>query len=494
MNLRRLLVLTLIVGGLLSFIYVYELPKEEATKKAEKFLGGVTLQLIESIKISSPSRPTFELFNRSPKESDNIDITQWELRQNGKVLDLKVDEGNVSSLVRELTSLTLKDPLPADELDKDLSIYGLEKPLLDLNVQVKGNPTPFVIFFGKDSEYTQKRYLKRGGDTYLLSEGVFSGADREAENFRSKSRLEQIAKKSLTEVKLNFGGKEVILLRKDDDWRLSKPYEAKASADKVAELTREARALQVKNFLSADSKEVKSLNNKEPTLVISLNGEKYRLLSSTDDKGTPIMYLAEGDSPYAFSIEGNSINKFALEADTLRDKHFISVNSSSIKKFTVSQSKGAYSAVLVGDKWEVSHTEKVTGDKTFIDGFLQGISDLEAIGFPATSIGGNENFKEGGEQVTLEIAPGDKLDGEKSVASKPVQILEIKIGRDLSHELLVENLLTSYKEEHRSKKLPIYLVAIVRDKKEEGQFIVDETTYRKLIPNLETLLPTKKDA
>ncbi|NDC37510.1 MAG: DUF4340 domain-containing protein, partial [Proteobacteria bacterium] len=280
MSLRKTLLLTALLGALLLYIAKVELPKDEQKRVAERPLEKVIGASFEEITISSV-KGVFTLLNATPRNGGAADETeentlsevesaQWSIKG---IKDSHLDRAALNAMVSAIRALALENPLPAEETDSDLSVYGLAKPELRIAVRWResaGAQIERVYELGKLNEYVSKRYLKDAANptVYLASNELFSAIDKEAADLRDatpvKLETPTIQTLSIRPAK----AEEVTLVQREGEWSIANPGPFAANQAAVEGVLREIRNLKATRFIDDAAGKLAEYGLHQPILTI----------------------------------------------------------------------------------------------------------------------------------------------------------------------------------------------------------------------------------
>jgi Domain of unknown function (DUF4340) len=472
MNLRKTALLAIVVALVALFVFKYELPKDETKRQKESAIAGVTARELKSVTINKEGAPSFTLANRSPqklKQGDVDDYKSWELRDGDLVIDTALDTGAVSSVMSAIESLKLSDSIPAEEREKDRTVYGLASPAMRLALH--GSFGKRTLLLGKRSEYTQQRYLGLEGsdDVYVIQDYIFDQSNRARDDFRSKQRIDVpswIIKKIVLE---NLHGKVVLTQPSSNIWKIEEPLTVDADDSAVAELLRRLSSLKVSSFVDDTATDLQKFGLSSPdakvTITTSEGGsEKANVLRLGVTKGeNPTMKLAVGESRPFFEVEGNTISHYLITARELRLKKIFRFDAYDVGAFDITQNQKKVVAATLSKKTPDATVEEWTvneksGDEPFIAEYLRTLSQMSGVDFPEP----NESLEIENPTYLFTVSVRDK-----SNPSKSVQRL-FKVGPEVKRNgakrwLIIEG--------------------------NNGVYI-DEESYKSLAPKIETLFKT----
>lgn len=441
MNLKKTLFLAIVLT--LAFIYILkvEMPAEEAEQVKDFAFKNLSGKEIDDITISRKGN-SWKLHNLDAHNLSAIENGRWEV---DGIRGSDLDAGALNSIISALKDLKLENQLPKEDLDSDLSVYGLDKPEIKIKLNYHGTSTE--ISLGKMNDYISRRYLRLSGNQniYLVNDTLYTAANKELSELRDKTPL-NFFDKDLKSISIKFQGSKEIRLKQAEDrtWQLEEPVSAPASGSAVSEFNTSLRNLRAKEFIDDGSK-IADYNLDKNELVIRLEAADDKLknrdlIFSKGNKTPPDKDKGPAEDYYMFVQGGATIYK--LEADPF--KLFLKSSDDFRNKnvFQFSTDKVTEAEVLKPEKillkrennqWKVNGKE---GDKVFIDQWLNNLSDLKAVGFPEkTTDLGFEN-----PQFKLSIKAGDlkrELLVGKSYTEHPGAVLYFAATEDLSNPFTI---------------------------------------------------------
>jgi len=199
---RRILLLLVLVAGLGTYLWVYEVPKAREEGKKAKLLG-VDKDAITGIDLVFPDRE-IEL-----KKGDQ----GWRIV---KPVDAPADDPAVKGVVNTLADAEVQRTL--DEAPQDLAAFGLDKPNPLVKITVKSGAEPPPIAVGKNTAIGGKSYVRKGDEPklYLTTSSLQYGLNKQAKDLRDK-QLVTFQDDDVQRVDIASGGQTTTLARKGKD-------------------------------------------------------------------------------------------------------------------------------------------------------------------------------------------------------------------------------------------------------------------------------------
>lgn len=324
--------------------------------------------------------------------SSASDLKGWGL---SSIKGAAVDTTTLSTFISTLGGLNLGDAIESDALEKDLSVYGLDKPQLTVAVKLP-NKEAVELSFGKRNDYLNQRYIKATGrdGVFLVDDSTFITLNKGMVELREKTPI-QFQDPDVRSVEIVTPDITLTLSQKTvGEWLVKgrtldgSEREFKASTSEVGDLLRA-----IKDFRVADFKdgEVESEANglKNPRVVANIGfreGVSPSSLSvrvgkvggksgdtSGEDSGT--IFFTYSGAPGVMTTLADTLSSKKISIDSLREKKLFNLASSEVSKVSVTGKD--YSPVELftdGIDWKVNGK---VADPVFADDVVANILSLE---------------------------------------------------------------------------------------------------------------------
>jgi Domain of unknown function (DUF4340) len=386
MSLQKSLILGVILFGIALFILKVEVPKDEKAEREGLFLKGQVAEDLKQLIVSAKSQQSFKLVERDGETKD-----KWQLvisEGQGAITDTMLDDAAVNLLLGELTKLELGKALPRNEVETDLSVYGLHDP--ELTISVDGKDVQKKLIFGALNTFTGDRYVQTPdtGDTFLIPNSVYVAAHKKPFDLREKSRI-NFERTDLRRIELgNEQSINVALTSANGlEWKVVAPLEVAADQVAVTELIRQVRGLRAEAIFDDAAAIPQEFSRVRPDVVINLtigDGDNQRvqkiaLTGSTGEKPQMLVRPLEDGKP-AYSVMGNTLSHFRVGPFQLRQKKFFDFDTTAVTRVQV-RLNGEEQLALTKDqeKWTVNGKQ---GDLVFVEEYVETLANLEAEAFP----------------------------------------------------------------------------------------------------------------
>jgi hypothetical protein len=371
-------VLAVLLVGLATFFYVYEVrqgpAREKATTEKDRAWKGFEWGDVEEVTITRKGE-TLQL----KKAGD-----AWQL---AAPVQSRAETQPVQELVTSLATLRVEREIEANPTK--LGDFGLETPAADIRFTAKGQ-SHRVRLGGKNPTglwaYAQ---LEDKPAVVLVPDSLLRDAQKPASDFRDRTVLafERGAVKAL-EVK-PAGGQAVTAERKGtDDWQLAGPAAVGADREQIAGLLDKLKAAKIKEFVTEPPKGPDPYGLERPLgLTLWIGEEKdraartLRLGKAVPEKKT-VYAQREGDAT-VFTVDEELVKAVPTSAAALRDKTVLAYDRSKLERVEVESPKGKVTLAVEGGAWKITAPASLKVDETAMSDLLFKARDLRAKEFVA---------------------------------------------------------------------------------------------------------------
>jgi hypothetical protein len=398
---RSLLLLLIVALGLGAYIYFVELEREPAdslTAKKDKVFTADSATF-EEVEVRAASGETTTL-----KKANGI----WEIV---KPEPLPADSTEIGSLLSTLDTLEIQrvieenPPSPAD--------FGLAPPR-------------FSVAFKAAGDAAMKRLV------FLISAFLEDSINKTPFGLRDKTAL-KFDRDAVDALTLEVTGSPTLAFaKKGNEWRFTKPYDAKADFTTVDGIVSKLSSTKMTAIEAADgTKDQKKYGLEKPQAVVTSGagsttarlaiggrqgasapaGEKPKPLPTdkTPEKpaetATGPLYARDLSRPMVFTVEASLLDDLKKKPEDLRKKDVFEFRSFSAlgldvtlggKTFTITKQKAAApadpAAATPPDVWKLTKPEAKDLDQTKIVDFLTTVSNLKAESFVDKPVTGGEEI------------------------------------------------------------------------------------------------------
>jgi len=456
MSLKKTFMLSLLLAIAGAYIYFVELPAGEQQEKKDQLFAYLTERRVAEVSVRRGAE-SFVLKNLKAESgltsnvSDDVSPSKeqetsgkganW---QYGAIQGAELDDGALTSLTSAIVGLKVGEPLPAADVDKDLKVYGLQTPELELSVRsVKkdGSPLNLDLLFGKKNDFVKLRYLqvkdgiaqesqsKEGQSSveaapriFLVPEALFISANRAGSDFRKKSFVSfldaDISSASFASGESSYaidadapseaasGDVAAAAPLKRSKWALrdaastaaGQKGERRASEEGVASILRELRNAKASSFIdgdeASDPKKFGLLEGAQSLTLSYRQQEKAPLvirMASVKKKDAfgrgPGTYVGVSGVSTIFFVDGDLSTKIFKTAVELRDRQLFRFDTAQAQKIDALLIGGESLSLVKGVTWGLVGAQgaSIPADETFVSQYLTDLASLRADGFPDES-------------------------------------------------------------------------------------------------------------
>lgn len=319
---------------LAAFVYFYEVkrkPASEASSESPKPAFSLTSSDVKQIKIQrAGTTMNFE------RKSDGWYMTQpRSQRADGSALD---------GLASTLSFVSMDRTFPATP--DNLSSFGLKDPTVTVNFTLNNGASHELRFGSKDfSASSIYALIDDGKQISLMSDSLYSSADKSPDDFRDKS-LTTVATADANFFDLVNSSGEVSGTKKDNSWTLSKPRAAGGDRAKIDALLGAVGTGQIAKFVSDTNTSLAKYGLDKPAVRFQakLADGKSVQLEAGKKEGADY-YARDLSRPGVFQINDNLYSILSDKYIDLRDKQITHIMPDDVTRAEVHTLNGTFACV-----------------------------------------------------------------------------------------------------------------------------------------------------
>jgi len=291
------------------------------------------------------------------------------------------DQSLVSGMLSTLSSLSSQRVV--DDKAADVTRYGLNPPLLQLEITEKDNKTRELLV-GDDTPTGSAAYAMVAGDPRVFTMAAYAkvSVDKSLNDLRDK-RLLTVNPEKISRIELVRKNQDIEFGRNKDDWQILKPKPLRADSNRVSELIRKLTDAKM-DLSSSDPKETASaFANATPIATAKL----------TDESGTQELQVRKkqvgtsSDAYYAKSSAVDGVYRInsdvgpALDRDLddFRNKKIFDFGFVDPEKIELHVGSKAHFLVRSGDDWWWNGKKMDSGT---VQSLISDLRDLSGDRFP----------------------------------------------------------------------------------------------------------------
>ncbi len=397
MNFRTTLIAALLLGLFGTYVYFFEFKKEEEKKareeKSKKALS-VDWDKLKGLKIIN-SHGIFVLKKNELKDGPSDSDAAAEKKQPWTVEEprrAEADSTTINSLVNTLKSLETEQVVT--ENADNLQAFGLNTPALKIEISLTETEKPVpMLLIGDKSPIGNNSYAKRQGEekVLLLStnlESEFNNIDLFA--LREK-KLFTLNRNDIVGIRIKKSGKDrLVLTRKGDQWKITHPFQARASETEANKLLNQLTGLSAQTFMTEKAENLARYGLAEPDWRIDLFLAPDRTQASlllgippNEDVDNFNYLYAKRDEKHAVVVLKKELMKeIDKTPEDLREKKVFPFKSWKVKKVELSW-KGQDVTIVRKEagKWLLTAPIEVRASSSKVSSLLSELSQLEGDDF-----------------------------------------------------------------------------------------------------------------
>jgi hypothetical protein len=414
------IVLTVLLVGLGTFYYVYEIRQAPEREKA----ASVKDRLWKDLE----GKDVEEIVVRKG------DTEALRLKKTGETWSLvapvpaTADRGTADGLATSLATLRVEREIEANP--QKPADFGLAPPAVEVTFEAKGQE--HTVKLGAKAPSGVWAYAQEGAKpaVLLVPEGLLRDAQKPPNEYRDRTLL-AFERKDVKTVEVRGPAGQVVAaagVKGADEWHLTAPLEAPADRDAITGLLEKLRSAKIKEFVTDAPKSPAEYGLDRPTrLTLGVGEEASRTVRTlrfgkTVPEKKGVYAQREGDATVLL-VEEDLWKSIPATAMALRDKTVFAYDRGKVERVELESPKGRVALALQDGKWRITAPLALRADEGAMSQVLFKAQDLRArdivaedakrlaaYGLDKPQIRLSVWEKEAKEPKTLLLAPGREKD------------------------------------------------------------------------------------
>lgn len=307
-GLRSTLALLVVFVGLGAYIYFVE-SKRSPTSEADGTEKVFAFQPsdVSELRVTAAGGETTTL-TRSDEEWDIVDP-----------ITADADATQTSAIASGLSSLELQRVV--EEAPADLDAFGLASPRVDVAFKLADEQDFQHLLIGERTPTGGDLYAKTsaGDRVFLIASYLESTFNRGTWDLRDKSVL-TFDRGTVESVEIETAGRRVRLAKRDDEWVLTEPLEARAEYGTVEGLIGQLASAEMQSIAEENAADLSAygLTRPEITATIAAGSARATLQVGSESEGR--RYARDASRPIVFTIDTTLVTELQTTPADFRRK------------------------------------------------------------------------------------------------------------------------------------------------------------------------------
>ncbi len=432
-------VLALLLVGLGTFFYVYEVrqgpAREKAAAEKDRVFKDIESKEIEELTITRGAETI-----RLKKAGDH-----WAL---AAPVEARAEARPVDDLLLSLATVRMEreiDPSPAKPAE-----FGLEPPAAEIAFRAKGQERRLRL--GAKSPTGIWVYAQEAGKpaVFLVSDALLRDAQKPAADFRDRTLL-AFDRKDVKgiEVQVRGGPTVALQLKGTDEWQVTAPAAVPGDREQVSALLEKLRSAKIKEFVAGPPRGPDPYGLERPLKLALWLGEGKDRVAKTLRLGKVLpdqkaVYAQREGDPTIFTVEEELLKAVPTTVTAFRDKAVFTYDRAKLERVELESPKGKVTLALQAGAWRITAPAPLKVDEGAMNDLLWKARDLRAREFVAEDQKGLARFGLDRPQVRLVLweqgakepkalllAPAKEKDRAYATAAGPVVLVDANALADL---------------------------------------------------------------
>lgn len=338
---KNILILCLVIAILLSFYLFLKSKPQEDTEQVDVSTERITLVDLDKEKITGIVLRSKDNTLKFVKKEQ-----QWTAN-----LPFPIKESEVTNLSYVFFGLNAEQLIMASPAPEDLDQYGLQDPVVTIEVAAEGEKTPYVMYLGDRTPSGNSYYFKLKDDPAIYTIAYYNAEKflQSPADFRDNS-LAQLDIKNINYFKLARTGQPDLEIHLNTGtsefaqygigiWQMTKPYQEPMPVltEKFQKILESITSItNAEKFIDDNPVDLSRYGLAKPQaeLVIKDNKSQFHLLIG--NLINDAFYCKKSDSRSVFTISSNSLFFIDTKAFELVEKFAYIVNIDDVDKINIS--------------------------------------------------------------------------------------------------------------------------------------------------------------
>jgi phage host-nuclease inhibitor protein Gam len=370
-GLTSTIVLLLVLGGLVGYVYFADAPSGEAEAKPKAFT--VSAENIEEVQIRNADGET--------SRAQRVD-TAWQVVEPVKA---DADASEVAAITGGLAGLEVQRVV--DENPADVKQYGLEPARVEVAFREKDQKDFRRLLIGEKTPAGTDLYAKTPDQNrvFLISSYLESTFNKTAFNLRDKAILKFDREKADT---VEIGGKfPAQFTRQGMEWRIAKPIAARADYAAVEGLVTKLSSGQMQEIVASDASNLKQYGLVSPATRVDVGTGSARatlLVGTPNEEGLP--FAKDAARPAVFTIDKALLTDLSKPVDEFRRKDVFDFRSFTANRVELRRDSATQTFEKTStDGKDVWRSGGKDVDSANVEALLTALTNLRAQSFERTA-------------------------------------------------------------------------------------------------------------
>ena len=328
--------------------------------------------------------------------------------------ELKADTSEVGSLISSLETLEIQRVV--SDNPPNAGEFGLEPARISVGIKKAGEATPARLQLGRKTPTGSDVYARLEGQprVFLISGFVEDSLNKTTFGLQDKTAL-QFERDVVDAISVDATGSQALAFaKKGDDWRFTRPYDAKADAATIDGMIGRVATARMTSIEAKDgTADLKKYGLDKPQATVTIgSGSSAARLAFGAKKDDTNLYARDLSRPLVFTVEPALLEEFKKKPEDLRRKDVFEFRSFSAVGaaltvggvvYEFEKQKGAKPAdpnAPVPDVWKLIKPAAKDVDQTKLADLLTTLSSLRAESF-------TEKVMTSGDDVVVRVKFGD---------------------------------------------------------------------------------------
>jgi hypothetical protein len=378
------LALLVVLAGLGAYIYFTGAKPADDANSQPKLFANLEAAQISDVTVKSETGDQTTL----KKEDD-----AWKLTAPIATPAAETSATGIVNALADMTVVRVVDDNPAN-----LKEYGLDPPRATIDFKTADGKTSGRLLVGDKTATGGNIYVQRGDEKRVVLVGQYYETTLNQSTFELRDKaIVKIDQTKIDGLEITVDNKSGELTKTEGDWKLVKPYTARADNSAAEGIITRVSGAQMKSVAAAapspDDLKKYGLDKPEAVIVIHAGSERAGLaIGAKAEDGS--VYVRETTKPDVFTMDATSADELKKPIDDYRRKEMFDMRAFSATRIEVTHGGKTLTLERVkaekegtADGWKRLTPTAGDAERDKVEAFLAGLADIRAVSFQSSTAG-----------------------------------------------------------------------------------------------------------
>jgi hypothetical protein len=292
------------------------------------------------------------------------------------------DEAELSGMTSNLASLEVQRVI--EDQPTDLKQFGLDPARIQVSFKAGGKDHTLLIGSKTPTGADMYARVAETPRVFLVSSYLDTTFNKTPFDLRDKTIL-KIDRDKVDGVQIESGDHSVVVSKQGADWRITKPFEARADFGTIEGILGQLNSTPMKSIAAdaaADAKALREYGLDKPAATVRVSsGSAQAGLAIGKSAGEGTVYAKDLSRPMVFTIESGLADELKKPADDYRVKDLFDARAFNTTRVEVTRQGHTLTFEKDQEVWKQVTPAAKPADTAKVEALITALSNTRATGF-----------------------------------------------------------------------------------------------------------------